>query len=78
MRLADSRRRIARLSKREREVLELLALGTSNKLIARELEISELIVNTITHSHEARKRSYSLLAEAMGVTRQQEAAHAIH
>lgn len=40
LRLADSRRRIARLSKREREVLELLALGTSNKLIARELEIS--------------------------------------
>jgi FixJ family two-component response regulator len=40
LRLADARRRIARLSKREREVLELLALGTSNKLIARELEIS--------------------------------------
>jgi alkanesulfonate monooxygenase SsuD/methylene tetrahydromethanopterin reductase-like flavin-dependent oxidoreductase (luciferase family) len=33
--------------------------------IARELEIGELIVNTITHSHEARKRSYTLLAEAM-------------
>ncbi len=32
--------------------------------IARELEIGELIVNTITHSHEARLRSYSLLAEA--------------
>lgn len=35
--------------------------------IARELEIGELIVNTITHSHEARKRSYTLLAEAMGM-----------
>lgn len=35
--------------------------------IARELEIGELIVNTITHSHEARKRSYALLAEAMGL-----------
>ncbi len=35
--------------------------------IARELEIGELIVNTITHSHEARKRSYVLLAEAMGL-----------
>ena len=33
--------------------------------IARELEIGELIVNTITHSHEARKRSYTLLAAAM-------------
>jgi len=37
--------------------------------IARELEIGELIVNTITHSHEARKRSYTLLAEAMGLKR---------
>lgn len=35
--------------------------------IARELEIGELIVNTITHSHEARLRSYTLLAEAMGL-----------
>jgi luciferase family oxidoreductase group 1 len=33
--------------------------------IARELEIGELIVNTITHSHEERLRSYTLLAEAM-------------
>ena len=36
--------------------------------IARELEITELIVNTITHSHAARLRSYTLLAEAMGLT----------
>jgi luciferase family oxidoreductase group 1 len=35
--------------------------------IARELELGELIVNTITHSHEARKRSYALLAQAMGL-----------
>ena len=35
--------------------------------IARELELRELIVNTITHSHEARKRSYTLLAEAFGM-----------
>lgn len=33
--------------------------------IARELELDELIVNTITHSHEARLRSYSLLAGVM-------------
>jgi luciferase family oxidoreductase group 1 len=32
--------------------------------IAHELELSELVINTITHSHEARLRSYSLLAEA--------------
>ncbi|QMV18524.1 MsnO8 family LLM class oxidoreductase [Granulicella sp. 5B5] len=35
--------------------------------IARELELNEMIVNTITHSHKARLRSYSLLAEAMGL-----------
>ncbi len=35
--------------------------------IARELEIHELIVNTITHSHAARLRSYTLLAQAMGL-----------
>jgi luciferase family oxidoreductase group 1 len=31
--------------------------------MARELQINELIVNTITHSHEARLRSYTLLAQ---------------
>lgn len=31
--------------------------------IARELEVSELMINTITHSHEARLLSYALLAE---------------
>ena len=33
--------------------------------MADQLGVKELIVNTITHSHEARLRSYSLLAEAM-------------
>jgi luciferase family oxidoreductase group 1 len=33
--------------------------------LAADLNLSELIINTITHSHEARLRSYTLLAEAM-------------
>ncbi len=49
-------------------------VGTPDKValklraLAEELHLSELIVNTITHSHEARLRSYSLLAEAMGLS----------
>lgn len=46
--------------------------------IARELEIEELIVNTIMHSHEARKRSYTLLAEAMGLRTLSETAVALN
>lgn len=38
------------------------------RTIAHELELGELIINTITHSHEARLRSYTLLAEALGLT----------
>jgi luciferase family oxidoreductase group 1 len=36
--------------------------------IAHELELNELIINTITHSHEARLKSYSLLAEIFGLS----------
>ncbi len=35
--------------------------------LADELRLGEIIVNTITHSHEARLRSYSLLARTMGL-----------
>lgn len=38
--LVEARSRLAGLSRRESEVLELLARGSSNKVIARELEIS--------------------------------------
>lgn len=46
-------------------------VGTPDKVatrlrgLATELNLSELIVNTITHDHEARKRSYKLLADSM-------------
>jgi len=48
-------------------------VGTPEKVagqlrsIAGALKLNELIINTITHSHEARLRSYSLLAEVMGM-----------
>ena len=64
LRLADPRRRIARLSKRERQVLEWLALGTSNKLIARELEISPRTVE-IHRSHMMTKLRAGHAAEAV-------------
>ena len=39
--------------------------------MAESLGLDEIVVNTITHSHEARLRSYTLLAEAFGLVRQQ-------
>jgi luciferase family oxidoreductase group 1 len=49
-------------------------VGTPEKVrtgllhIATELNLNELIINTITHDHQARKRSYALLAEALQLT----------
>lgn len=37
------------------------------RAMAAELRLGEIVVNTITHSQEARLRSYALLAEAMGL-----------
>jgi luciferase family oxidoreductase group 1 len=48
-------------------------VGTPDKVaaqlrgLASELQLKEIIINTITHDHQARKRSYSLLAEAVGI-----------
>jgi alkanesulfonate monooxygenase SsuD/methylene tetrahydromethanopterin reductase-like flavin-dependent oxidoreductase (luciferase family) len=36
--------------------------------LARDYVAEEVIVVTITHDHEARKRSYELIAEAFGLT----------
>jgi alkanesulfonate monooxygenase SsuD/methylene tetrahydromethanopterin reductase-like flavin-dependent oxidoreductase (luciferase family) len=35
--------------------------------IAREYGAEEVMIVTITHSHEARKRSYELVADAFGL-----------
>jgi hypothetical protein len=35
--------------------------------MASELHVDELMLITVVHSHEARKRSYELLAEAFGI-----------
>ena len=43
-------------------------VGKQLREIASELHLGEIIVNTITHSQEARLRSYSLLAEEMALT----------
>jgi luciferase family oxidoreductase group 1 len=45
--------------------------------LAAELQLGEVIVNTITHSHAARLRSYELLAEAMGLPEAMDLAEAM-
>jgi luciferase family oxidoreductase group 1 len=52
-------------------------IGTPNRVatqlhsLAHDLELDELLINTITHSHQARLHSYTLLAEAMHLSAQQ-------
>jgi luciferase family oxidoreductase group 1 len=49
-------------------------VGTSDRVFAQlrnlaaDLNLKEIMINTITHDHQARKHSYSLLAEAAGLS----------
>ncbi len=63
-RLIDARRRIKGLSKREREVLDWLSEGCSNKAIARELDISPRTVE-IHRSNMMDKLGATHAAEAV-------------
>lgn len=65
-RLTEARRRVGILSKREREVLELLSVGSSNKLIARELSISPRTVE-IHRSNMMTKLHANHSAEAVRI-----------
>jgi FixJ family two-component response regulator len=62
--LVEARRRIARLSKREREVLDWLSEGCSNKAIARALDISPRTVE-IHRANMMEKLSATHAAEAV-------------
>ena len=70
-RRAEARRRVAVLSRRERQVLEWLAAGSSNKVIARELEISPRTVE-IHRANMMTKLQAAHAAEAVRVWLQSE------
>lgn len=63
-RMIEARSRISNLSRREREVLEWLAEGSSNKVIARQLEISPRTVE-IHRANMMSKLGASHAAEAV-------------
>lgn len=65
----DSRRRVALLSQREREVLECLLSGASNKLIARFLDVSPRTVE-MHRARMVKKLSVATTAEALELARQ--------
>ena len=64
--VVDATERMARLSKREREILDRLVSGTTNKIIARELGISPRTVET-HRSRILERLEVATLAEAIGV-----------
>ncbi len=63
----------ARLDAPEENEWPTYFVGTPDKVaaqlrnLAAELHLKEIIINTITHDHEARKRSYSLLANEINL-----------
>lgn len=61
---ADAAARIAALSRREREVLDLLVAGRSNKVIAHELGLSERTVE-VHRAHMMERLGVRSLAEAV-------------
>ena len=63
-RMIEARDRISSLSTREREVLDWLAEGSSNKVIARELDISPRTVE-IHRAHMMEKLEADSLSSAL-------------
>lgn len=79
---AEAARELAQYGPAEPERTEFprTFVGTPDKVraslldMAGKLGLGELVINTITHDHAARLRSYSLLAEAMALSAEQPAA----